>query len=163
MRRVTDNTITLHPDATAAQNNTSIQTCSWSSISDELRFKTDSLGSNPAITINRGDHLYFYTHATTDGGDFRICDFTAAISSNNVQLSAVTNVSTHTNLRCHRVALGDHNEQKDATNTKVVKASTAIGSSATTFSPWDFSHLETVASVTDSPKVGTVIFSDITV
>ena len=80
MRRVGDNEITLHPDATAAQNNTGIQTCSWTSISDELRFKTDSLGSNSTITINRGDYLYFYTHATTDGGDFRICDFTAGAS-----------------------------------------------------------------------------------
>ena len=29
-----------------------------------------------------------------------------------------------------------------------------------TFSPWFFNHFETVASVTDSPKVGTIIFSD---
>ena len=40
-------------------------------------------------------------------------------------------------------------------------SNSTIGSSATTLSPWDLSHLETVASVTDSPSVGTVIFSDI--
>ena len=40
-------------------------------------------------------------------------------------------------------------------------SSSTIGSSATTLSPCDLSHFETVASVTDSPNVGTVIFSDI--
>ena len=82
MRRVGDNEITLHATASAAQSNTGIQACSWTSISDELRFKTDSLGSNIAITISRGDYLYFYTHATTDGGDFRICDFLAGSGYN---------------------------------------------------------------------------------
>ena len=37
-------------------------------------------------------------------------------------------------------------------------SSSTIGSSTATFSPCDFNHLDTVASVTDSPKVGTVIF-----
>ena len=45
-----------------------------------------------------------------------------------------------------------------STLTLSVSSSTS-GSSADTFSPWDFSHFETVASVTDSPRVGTVIFS----
>ena len=35
------------------------------------------------------------------------------------------------------------------------------GSSADTVSPWDFNHFDTVASVIDSPSVGTVIFSAI--
>ena len=40
-------------------------------------------------------------------------------------------------------------------------SNSTIGSSAITLSPCDLSHFETVASVTDSPRVGTVIFSDI--
>ena len=40
-------------------------------------------------------------------------------------------------------------------------SNSTIGSSAETFSPWLLSHFETVASVTDSPKVGTIILSDI--
>ena len=42
----------------------------------------------------------------------------------------------------------------DGTSTLTLSVSSStIGSSETTFSPWDFSHFETVASVTDSPKV----------
>ena len=37
-------------------------------------------------------------------------------------------------------------------------SNSTIGSSATTLSPWLFNHFDTVASVTDSPNVGTVIF-----
>ena len=37
-------------------------------------------------------------------------------------------------------------------------SNSTIGSSADTFSPCPLSHFETVASVTDSPKVGTNIF-----
>ena len=74
MRRVSDNEITLHPDAGAANSNTSIQTCSSTSLSDALRFRTDAQ-TNPTITCYSNDKLYFYTHATTDGGQFRICDF----------------------------------------------------------------------------------------
>ena len=81
MRRVSDNEITLHPDAGAANSNTSIQTCSSTSLSDALRFRTDAQ-TNPAITCNRCDKLYFYTHATTDGGNFRICDFLAGAGYN---------------------------------------------------------------------------------
>ena len=40
-------------------------------------------------------------------------------------------------------------------------SSSTKGSSATTFSPLFLSHLDTVASDTDSPKAGTNIFSDI--
>ena len=40
-------------------------------------------------------------------------------------------------------------------------SSSTIGSSAETFSPLLLSHFETVASVTDSPNVGTIILSDI--
>ena len=79
MRRVSDNTITLHDTAAHATANTNIQTVSQTNLPDPLRFKTDAQ-TNPAITINRGDFMRFYTHATTDGGDFRVCDFTAGAS-----------------------------------------------------------------------------------
>ena len=46
-----------------------------------------------------------------------------------------------------------------STFTLSVSSSTS-GSSAKTSSPCDFSHFDTVASVTDSPNVGTVIVSD---
>ena len=62
----------------------------------------------------------------------RIADFTAAISGDMVQISAATNVSSHTNLRIYRVALGDHHETVANTNSKIISTSTNIGSSATT-------------------------------
>ena len=47
----------------------------------------------------------------------------------------------------------------DGTSTFTLSVSNStIGSSESISSPTDFNHLETVASVTDSPKVGTVIF-----
>ena len=62
----------------------------------------------------------------------RIVDFSVAISENKIQLSAVTNTSTHTNLRCYRVALGEHHETVANTNSKIIATSTTIGSAATT-------------------------------
>ena len=81
MRRVSDNTITLHNSASNANSNTGIQSCTSTSLSDAKRFRTDAQ-TNPAITCNRNDKLYFYTHATTDGGQFRICDFLAGSGYN---------------------------------------------------------------------------------
>ena len=81
MRRVSDNTITLHGSAGDANSNSGIQSCTSTSLSDALRFRTDAQ-TNPAITCNRNDDLYFYTHATTDGGQFRICDFLAGAGYN---------------------------------------------------------------------------------
>ncbi len=62
----------------------------------------------------------------------RIVDFTAAITGDVVQLSAVTNTSSHTNLRVYRIALGDHHETVANTNSKIIATSTNISSSATT-------------------------------
>ena len=61
----------------------------------------------------------------------RIVDFTAAISGNNLQLSAATNTSSNVTLRIQRTALGDHHESVGNTNTKIIKTTTAITSSAT--------------------------------
>jgi len=74
MRRVSDNTITLHGSAADANNNASIISCTSTSLSDAKRFKTDAV-SNAAIVANRGDRFYFYSYAATDGGNFRIGDF----------------------------------------------------------------------------------------
>ena len=50
----------------------------------------------------------------------------------------------------------------EGTSTLTLSVSSSTkGSSAETFSPFDLSHFETVASVIDSPSVGTVIFSAI--
>ena len=62
----------------------------------------------------------------------RIADFTVAISGDMLQLSGATNTSTHTNLRIYRIALGDHHETVANTNSKIIKTSTSIGSTATT-------------------------------
>lgn len=61
----------------------------------------------------------------------RIVDFTAAISGNNLQLSAATNTSSNVTLRMQRVALGDHHESVANTNTKIIKTASTISSSAT--------------------------------
>ena len=61
----------------------------------------------------------------------RIADFTAAISGNNLQLSAATNTSSNVTLRMQRVALGDHHESVANTNTKIIKTPSTISSSAT--------------------------------
>jgi len=83
MRRVSDYQISLHDSASNAQDpsgTAGIYTVTASAYNtDPLRFKTIPQ-TNPTITINRGDQAYFYTHATTDGGDFRLCDFTAGSS-----------------------------------------------------------------------------------
>jgi len=61
----------------------------------------------------------------------RIVDFTAAISGNNLQLSAATNTSSNVTLRMQRTALGDHHESVANTNSKIIKTTSTIGSSAT--------------------------------
>ncbi len=75
MRRVSDNEITLHNSANDANNNSGTVGVTYpSSFSDPKRFRTDAV-ANGSITASRGDKLYFYTHATTDGGNFRVADF----------------------------------------------------------------------------------------
>ena len=79
MRRITDNTFSLHPTANDAQNDTNIVTCSSSSVStNPVRFQTDAQ-TNPTITVGRGDRMYFYTYDMTQG-NFRVCDFSVGSS-----------------------------------------------------------------------------------
>ena len=79
MRSVSSNQITLHDTASNAQDpsgTAGIQSCTAGSLPDPLRFRTDA-SSNVTITAIVGDELKFYDHATTAGGNFRICDFVA--------------------------------------------------------------------------------------
>ena len=78
------------------------------------------------------DSTPFITVHNVNEDSTRIVDFTAAISGDMLQLSAATNSSSHTNLRIHRVALGDHHETVANTNSKIIATSSAIGSTATT-------------------------------
>ena len=79
MRRITDQTFSLHPTANDAQNNTNIVPCSSSNVStNPVRFQTDAQ-TNPTITVGRGDRMYFYTYDMTQG-NFRICDFSTGSS-----------------------------------------------------------------------------------
>ena len=79
MRRITDNTFSLHPTANDAQNNTNIVPCSSSNVStNPVRFQTDAQ-TNPTITVGRGDRMYFYTYDMTQG-NFRVCDFSVGSS-----------------------------------------------------------------------------------
>jgi len=98
----------------------------------EIEDTDQSMIGHVKVSIVHNDSTPYVSVYNVNEDSTRICDFTVAISGQTVQLSAVTNVSTHTNLRCYRIALGDHNEQKDATNTKIIKVSSAIGSAATT-------------------------------
>ena len=78
MRRITDQTFSLHPTANDAQNNTNIVTCTSTSLTNPVRFQTDAQ-TNPNITVGRGDRMYFYTYDMTQG-NFRICDFATGSS-----------------------------------------------------------------------------------
>ncbi len=72
MRRVGPNKITLHNSSSDATNNQNIVTCSSTSLTDAKRFRTDA-AVNPTITVKRGEKLYWYSHAVTQG-NFRVCD-----------------------------------------------------------------------------------------
>jgi len=77
MRRVGPNKITLHPSILDARNNTNIHTCTSTSFNqtNAKRFRTDTGSANPTVTVKRGEKLYWYSHAVTQG-NFRICDVT---------------------------------------------------------------------------------------
>ena len=74
MRRVSNQTISLHNSVNGATNNNDFATYSSTSLTDAKRFRTDG-SSNPTITAKRGEQLYWYSHAVTQG-QFRLCDVT---------------------------------------------------------------------------------------
>ena len=79
MRRITEDSFSLHPTSSDAQNDTNIVTCSYTNVSSNpVRFQTDA-ETNPTITVGRGDRIYFYTYDMTQG-NFRICDFSTGSS-----------------------------------------------------------------------------------
>jgi hypothetical protein len=84
------------------------------------------------VSIVHDDSTPYVSTYNVNEDSTRIADFTVAISGDMVQLSAATNTSSHTNLRIYRIALGDHHETVANTNSKIIKTSTNISSSATT-------------------------------
>ncbi len=84
------------------------------------------------VSVVHDDSTPYVSTYNVNEDSTRIADFTVAISGDMVQLSAATNTSSHTNLRIYRIALGDHHETVANTNSKIIKSSTNISSSATT-------------------------------
>ena len=84
------------------------------------------------VSVVHDDTTPYVSTYNVNEDSTRIVDFTVAISGDMLQLSGATNTSTHTNLRIYRIALGDHHETVTNTNSKIVKTSTNISSSATT-------------------------------
>ena len=94
--------------------------------------KDNNFTGHYKVSIVHDDSTPYIAVYNVNEDSTRIVDFTAAISGDYVQLSAVTNTSSHTNLRIYRIALGDHHETVANTNSKIIATSTNIGSSATT-------------------------------
>jgi len=89
MRRIGPNKITLHETKVGAEGNSALVTCSSNNLTDALRFRTDpieqsSSTANPTITVKRGEKLYWYDHAVTQG-NFRICDVTTTSGAYNAE------------------------------------------------------------------------------
>ena len=95
-----------------------------------------------------GGGVYFFSSFST------FCIFLAPILPSKAPTSTVSPSLTEIFSKTPSVGEGT------STLTLSVSSSTT-GSSESTFSPTVLSHLETVASVTDSPNAGTTIFSDI--
>ena len=79
MRRVDDNTITLHNSVSDANNNAAAITTSYTSMSDPKRFRTDAQ-TNPTITLGKGDNTYWHSSDHTAGGEFRLFDATTGLT-----------------------------------------------------------------------------------
>jgi len=105
------------------------------------------------VSVVHDDSTPYVSTYNVNEDSTRIADFTVAISGDMVQLSAVTNTSSHTNLRIYRIALGDHHETVANTNSKIITTSTNIGSSATTldqFTKTDIRGAKYVILIKDS-------------
>jgi hypothetical protein len=107
------------------------------------------------VSVVHNDSTPYVTVYNVNEDSTRIVDFTVAISGDMLQLSAATNSSSHTNLRIHRVALGDHHETVANTNSKIIATSTAIGSTATTldqFTKTDIQGAKYIVLIKDSTQ-----------
>ena len=83
MRRIGPNKISLHTSQNGARDNNSRVDLTSTSLSDAKRFRTDT-AVNPTITVKRGEKLYWYSHAVTQG-NFRICDVTTTSGAYNAE------------------------------------------------------------------------------
>jgi len=92
----------------------------------------NSLIGHVKISVVHNDSTPFISVYDVNEDSTNIVNFTAAISGDMLQLSGSTQSSTHTNLRIYRVALGDHHETVANTNSKIIKASTAITTAGVT-------------------------------
>ena len=116
---------------------------------------TNNFIGHVKVSIVHNDSTPFITVHNVNEDSTRIVDFTAAISGDMLQLSAATNSSSHTNLRIHRVALGDHHETVANTNSKIIATSSAIGSTATTldqFTKTDIQGAKYIILIKDSTQ-----------
>ena len=107
------------------------------------------------VSVVHNDSTPYVTVYNVNEDSTRIVDFTVAISGDMLQLSAATNSSSHTNLRIHRIALGDHHETVANTNSKIIATSTAIGSTATTldqFTKTDIQGAKYIVLIKDSTQ-----------
>jgi hypothetical protein len=92
----------------------------------------NSLIGHVKVSVVHNDSTPFISVYDLNEDSTNIVNFTAAISGDMLQLSGSTQSSTHTNLRIYRVALGDHHETVTNTNSKIIKASTAITTAGVT-------------------------------
>jgi len=83
MRRIGPNKISLHTSQAGARDNNSRVDLTSTSLSDAKRFRTDT-AVNPTITVKRGEKLYWYDEAMTQG-NFRICDVTTTSGAYNAE------------------------------------------------------------------------------
>jgi len=98
----------------------------------ELEDTDNNMNGHLKVSIVHDDTTPYISVYDINEDSTRIADFSVAITGTTVQLSAVTNSSTHTNLRIYRIALGDHHDTVANSNTKIIKTTTNIGSTATT-------------------------------
>ena len=81
MRRIGPNKITLHTSQAGANDNNNRVDVTSTSLTDAKRLRTDT-AVNPTITVKRGEKLYWYDHAVTQG-NFKICDVTTTSGAYN--------------------------------------------------------------------------------
>jgi len=119
----------------------------------ELDDTDNNMTGHLKVSVVHDDSTPYISVYDINEDSTRIADFTVAISGTKVQLSAATNVSSHTDLRIYRVALGDHHSTVANSNTKIIKTSTNIGSTATTldqFTKTDIQGAKYIILIKDS-------------
>jgi len=92
----------------------------------------NSLIGHVKVSVVHNDSTPYISVYDVNEDSTNIVNFTAAISGDMLQLSGSTQSSSHTNLRIYRIALGDHHETVANTNSKIIKASTAITTAGVT-------------------------------